>query len=97
MSLRPEDAMSRPLSSTCGPANNILLNITVPKRTGRKRKRGSSDEFTFHSSTDSEQSNAAQLRRKLQDNVGRYEVKPVGRVGRTHVFRGILTQYNLDR
>ncbi|KLJ09501.1 hypothetical protein EMPG_15084 [Blastomyces silverae] len=45
--LSPEDGMSRPLSSTCNPANNILLKITVPKRTGRKRKRGSDEPFTY--------------------------------------------------
>ncbi|KGQ00939.1 hypothetical protein PAAG_12366 [Paracoccidioides lutzii Pb01] len=44
--LSPEDGMSRPLSSTCNSANNVLLKITLPRRTGRKRKRGSNEPFT---------------------------------------------------
>lgn len=30
------------------PTSNLLLKITVPKRTGRKRKRGAQDAFDFH-------------------------------------------------
>lgn len=97
--------MSRPLSSTCNPANNILLKITVPKRTGRKRKRGSNEPFT---STDHDAAegdcgsissnpplpsralSARALLRRLQDSVGKYEVEAVGRIERMHVFRGMF-------
>ncbi|PGH01395.1 hypothetical protein AJ79_07936 [Helicocarpus griseus UAMH5409] len=97
--LNPEDGMSRPLTSACNPANNILLKITVPKRTGRKRKRGSDEPFTHHGDSKDGQSDesekpssalsARDLLRRLQDNVGKYEVEPVGRIERTHVFRGM--------
>ncbi|OAX78822.1 hypothetical protein ACJ72_06867 [Emergomyces africanus] len=103
--LCPEDGMSRPLSSTCNPANNILLKITVPKKTGRKRKRGSDEPFaddpnateedsqpassTTTTPTPSRALTARDLLRRLQDNVGRYEVEAVGRVERMHVFRGM--------
>ncbi|EEH05279.1 transcription factor tfiiic complex a box associated subunit sfc1 [Histoplasma capsulatum G186AR] len=96
--------MSRPLSSTCNPANNILLKITVPKRTGRKRKRGSNEPFTGNDHdasagdcgsipsnppSTSRALSARALLRQLQDSVGKYEVEAVGRIERMHVFRGM--------
>ncbi len=39
--------MCVPILSHNSPTNNVLLRITVPKRTGRKRKRGSQDPFTY--------------------------------------------------
>ncbi|KAH1434284.1 hypothetical protein LV164_003795 [Aspergillus fumigatus] len=91
--LRPEDAMSRPLQSTSSASNNILLKVTVPKRTGRKRKKGSDEPFsgvpvtTVHEQP--QRRSAKQLLRSLSDNVGKYKVEPVGLVNRTHVFRGM--------
>ncbi|KAB8276320.1 RNA polymerase III transcription factor IIIC subunit-domain-containing protein [Aspergillus minisclerotigenes] len=92
--LRPEDPMSRPIQSTSLPSNNILLKVTVPRRTGRKRKRGSDEPFTgvpvstlgpeFQT-----RRSARELLRSLSDNVGRYQIEPVGLVSRTHVFRGM--------
>ncbi|KAK2794585.1 tau 95 subunit of transcription factor TFIIIC [Onygenales sp. PD_12] len=93
--LRPEDGMARPLSSTCNQANNVLLKITVPKRTGRKRKRGSSEPFgdqdgaARDSSAASPTPTARDLGRRLKDNVGKYEIEAVGKVERMHVFRGM--------
>lgn len=90
--------MSRPLSSTCNVTNNILLKITVPKRTGRKRKRGSDEPFTNEDSepassipttAPSRALTARALLRRLQDNERKYEVEAVGRVERMHVFRGM--------
>ncbi|EDP51106.1 RNA polymerase III transcription factor subunit, putative [Aspergillus fumigatus A1163] len=80
--LRPEDAMSRPLQSTSSASNNILLKVTVPKRTGRKRKKGSDEPFsgvpvtTVHEQP--QRRSAKQLLRSLSDNVGKYKVEPVG-------------------
>ncbi|PKY03793.1 RNA polymerase III transcription factor IIIC subunit [Aspergillus campestris IBT 28561] len=87
--LRPEDAMCRPLRSTNTVSNNVVLKVTVPKRTGRKRKRGSDEPFTHDVSEPQQRRTAQQLLRSLQDNAGRYEVEPVGMVNRTHVFRGM--------
>jgi general transcription factor 3C polypeptide 5 (transcription factor C subunit 1) len=39
--------MSAPILSFNAPTNNILLKITVPKRTGRKRKRVELDPFLY--------------------------------------------------
>ena len=38
--------MCVPILSHNSQTNNLLLKITVPKRTGRKRKRGSQDPYT---------------------------------------------------
>ncbi|KMU73170.1 hypothetical protein CISG_03431 [Coccidioides immitis RMSCC 3703] len=95
LSLNPDDGMSRPLFSTSKPANNMLLRVSVPKRTGRKRKRGSQDPYVDDarststlSSSDSGSLDAKQLLRRLRDNAGRYDVEIVGRIDRMHVFRG---------
>ncbi|GMG34488.1 unnamed protein product [Aspergillus oryzae] len=80
-----EDPMSRPIQSTSLPSNNILLKVTVPRRTGRKRKRGSDEPFTGVpvSTLGPEfqpRRSARELLRSLSDNVGRYQIEPVGLV-----------------
>ncbi|RDW83010.1 hypothetical protein BP5796_04501 [Coleophoma crateriformis] len=52
--LRPDDPMCAPVLSYNVASSSVVLKITVPKRTGRKRKRGSQDPYTF-SSDDFEQ------------------------------------------
>lgn len=85
--------MSRPLQSTNSQTNNVLLKVTVPRRTGRRRKRGAEEPFTETTVSFEDgacpRRNARDLRRSLEDNVGRYQVEPVGMVNRTHVFRGV--------
>jgi len=91
--LRPEDAMARPVQSTLVPSNNVLLKVTVPKRTGRKRKIGSNEPFAdapVSEVTDPTRQTAKDLLRSLSDNPSNYKIEPVGRVERTHVFRGLL-------
>jgi general transcription factor 3C polypeptide 5 (transcription factor C subunit 1) len=93
LSLRPEDPMSRPVQSLSTGTNNILLKVTVPKWTGRKRKRGTNGPFVMDESESGsagpDRRPASTRLRSLQDNVGRYTVEPVGRVERTHTFRSI--------
>jgi general transcription factor 3C polypeptide 5 (transcription factor C subunit 1) len=87
--------MSRTIESS-GPAaaNNILLKITIPKRTGRKRKRGSQDPYEYDASAASGSATAVpkldskQILRCLRDNVDKYQVEAVGKIERHHVFRG---------
>ncbi|KAJ5114034.1 tau 95 subunit of transcription factor TFIIIC [Penicillium angulare] len=90
--LRPEDAMSRPLLSISNPTNNVLLKVTVPKRTGRKRKRGSNEPFTDAAPTEAavpERPTSKDLLRSLQDNPSKYQIEAIGKIQRTHVFRGM--------
>ncbi|KAJ6034354.1 uncharacterized protein N7446_009103 [Penicillium canescens] len=91
--LRPDDAMARPLQSTSSASNNVLVKVTVPKRTGRKRKKGSDEPFMdAPESEDTEprpRRSAKDLMRSLSDNQSAYHVEPVGKIQRTHVFRGM--------
>ncbi|OQE35480.1 hypothetical protein PENCOP_c013G06099 [Penicillium coprophilum] len=90
---RPEDAMARSVQSTSIQSNNVLLKVTVPKRTGRKRKRGSNELFANVPASEASEIPprriAKDLLRSLSDNPSKYQIEPVGRVERTHVFRGI--------
>jgi general transcription factor 3C polypeptide 5 (transcription factor C subunit 1) len=49
--LRFNDPTCAPILSHNSSTNNVLLKVTVPKRTGRKRKRGSQDPYTDDSGT----------------------------------------------
>lgn len=106
--LRYEDKMCVPILSRNTATNNILLKITVPKRTGRKRKRGSQDPyldfgcFPINTTATSDIPNLrsqrrldtpAELKSKLKDNVGKYTIEPVGRIRQTHRYR-CLTDFH---
>lgn len=104
--LNPESPFCKPLMSHNARTHNVVLKVTVPKRTGRKRKRGSNGpwqgdlEVSNAESEGSEQvcSRARQdepkvLRRKLAENVGKYDVEAVGLVKHTHRFRGLADFY----
>ena len=79
--------------------NNLLLKVTVPRRTGRKRKRGTTGPFLAEDELE-EASNgtytrptnnyveAAGVYRSLQDNASKYKVAFAGIVDETHRFRG---------
>lgn len=73
------------------PSNNVLLKVTVPRRTGRKRKRGSGEPFTGAVPEDEHPTRrtSKDLLRSLQDNASKYRLETVGRVERTHLFRGM--------
>lgn len=101
---RPDNPTSKPVVSHHAATNNILLKITVPKRTGRKRKRGSDDPFTDDvditngaeaTSADGKVSSASRrdrpksILRKMQDNLDDYEIDAVGKVEDTHRYRGL--------
>lgn len=92
--LRHDDPMCVPILSHNSPTNNILLKITVPKRTG-KRKRGSQDPYSdtvqldgVDGSIQNASLSSAHLLRTLRDNAGQYEVEAVAEIDRTHRFRG---------
>ncbi|KAF7715708.1 Uncharacterized protein PECH_008536 [Penicillium ucsense] len=94
LSLRPDDALSRPIPSTSCPSNNVLLKITVPRRTGRKRRKGTDGPFVDSAPTTlpgepMRRRNARNIMRSLEDNPSRYGVEVIGRIDRTHVFRAM--------
>ncbi|KAI1117261.1 hypothetical protein F5Y14DRAFT_403762 [Nemania sp. NC0429] len=101
---RPGNPSSKPIVSHHAATNNILLKITVPKRTGRKRKRGSNSPFsgdpeslaaaTIASQTNAVSSVARQDRprkilRRLQDNPSQYHAEAVGMIRDSHRYRGL--------
>lgn len=80
MYLRPNDPMCAPILSYNAATSSVVLKITVPRRTGRKRKRGSQDPYIF-SNDDAEQT--------VQENPNEDgETKHVAsRFGKDHPFQ----------
>lgn len=88
-------------------SHDVVLKITVPKRTGRKRKRGSKDPWqgdtevadadtageATHISSVARQDDPVRLRRQLQDNADSYRVEASGVIKHTHRFRGLADFY----
>ncbi|RYP11770.1 hypothetical protein DL765_007612 [Monosporascus sp. GIB2] len=102
--LRRDNPTTKPIVSQHASSNGILLKITVPKRTGRKRKRGSNEPFSgdAHRSGGTtgdgvvdrvasfgRQDAPESVLRKMQDNIGRYRAEAVGMVRDTHRYRGL--------
>lgn len=106
--LVPENPFCKPIMSHNAKSHNVVLKVTVPKRTGRKRKRGTDGPWEGDiqvSGTKTETFSQVQvssharlddpvlLRQKLQDNVGKYQVDAVGLIKHTHRFRGLADFY----
>lgn len=89
LSFHPEDRAARPVLSTNATGTNVLLKITVPKRTGRKRKRGSDDSFTYENGEGSPRKDARYLLRSLNDNSAAYSLEPIATIPSTHVWRSM--------
>ncbi|KAK2602429.1 hypothetical protein N8I77_008961 [Diaporthe amygdali] len=101
--LHPQDPTSRPMMSHYSSSHNVVFKITVPKRTGRKRKRGSNGPWqgevakpaqptglgSENLRSESRLDEPKVLRRKLQDNVDRYHAEAVGVIKHTHRYRGM--------
>lgn len=98
--LKPGDRMAKPLKSANVSTNNLLFKVTVPKRTGRKRKRGADGvchevalggilgERAAPSIQD-----AQHLFRSMSDNPKSYRVEAIGSINETHRFRGMRTAF----
>lgn len=105
MYLNPESPFCRPLFSHNARTHNVVLKVTAPKRTGRKRKRGSIGpwqgdvEVTDASvqapkvSSCARQDDPRLLRRQLADNSDQYRVDAIGIVKHTHRFRALQDFY----
>jgi hypothetical protein len=111
--LNPESLFCKPLISHNTQTHNVVLKVTVPKRTGRKRKRGSDGpwqgDVEIGDAAPSNGNGAGPvpeqvrsqsrlddpklLRAKLAENVGKYDVEPVGVIRNTHRFRGLADFY----
>ena len=92
MSLRPQDPLAKKLVSSAIETRNVLVKVSLPKRTGRKRKRGSDEPFTHHvddSNTSNTSITAPDFLRRLKDNPQNYTIQPIGTVNETHRFRNL--------
>jgi len=102
VSLRPGDPFAKRLLSTPVRTNNLLFKVTVPKRTGRRRRRGSSGPFLTEEeiaqgrghdaamgpiARHSVHVDASTIFRSLRDNASTYKVSLAGIVDETHRFR----------
>lgn len=88
--------MTKPLKSANVSTNNILLKVTVPKRTGLKRRRGSDSPFDQATEVRVSEERARPMRedaqylfRSMRDNTNSYRVEAVGTINQTHRFRGM--------
>ncbi|CAJ0552116.1 Ff.00g060950.m01.CDS01 [Fusarium sp. VM40] len=106
--LTPENPFCKPIMSHNARSHDVVLKVTVPKRTGRKRKRGTNGpwegdvEVTGAEDQPPMNEGVASyarlddpkvLRRKLEDNVDDYHVEAVGIIRNTHRFRGLSDFY----
>ncbi|KAH8758701.1 RNA polymerase III transcription factor IIIC subunit-domain-containing protein, partial [Hyaloscypha finlandica] len=97
--LRFRDPTCPPILSQSTSTQNIVLKITVPKRTGRRRKKGSQDPFTKDAPWEDDEPREPELCshsrmdtslwRRLQDNIGKYTCEAVAEIKQTHRFRGL--------
>lgn len=91
VSLRPDDPFAKKMLSRPVETRNMLIRVTVPRRTGRKRKRGSDEPFQDNHDPDPADGlpvTAPALIQRLRDNEGSYNIEPVGLINEGHRFRG---------
>jgi general transcription factor 3C polypeptide 5 (transcription factor C subunit 1) len=100
VSLRPDDVMAKTILSRKADVRQLVLKVTVPKRTGRKRKLGSDGPFlpdrglqsgsrNTNTKSESEPTEAETVLQALRDNKGRSTVQLVGKIDATHRFRSM--------
>lgn len=89
LKLHPEDSFSQPMLSSNRRTENVLLQVTVPKRTGRKRKRGSTDPYVEDVKAPQRERSARYLLQSLKDNQSSYQLRPVASIPTSHVFRAM--------
>ena len=87
--------MAKPLRSANVSTNNILLKVTVPKRTGLKRRRGADGPFYEGTEITESGEQAAMLKdaqylfHSMRDNTKSYRIEAIGTINQTHRFRGM--------
>ncbi|KAF2229775.1 hypothetical protein EV356DRAFT_536950 [Viridothelium virens] len=90
VSLKPEDSFSQSIISRPVKTNSIAFKVSVPKWTGRKRKRGSDDPYVEDPSYAMKQTLAAEdVLKRLRDNPDGYHIEAIGHINETHRFRAM--------
>lgn len=100
-SLRPDDPLAKRLLGTPVATANVLLKVTVPKRTGRKRKKGSLGPFVADRDGEANPApskspyvKADTIFQCIRDNPTKYTATPVGVIDESHRFRSTSTSAN---
>jgi general transcription factor 3C polypeptide 5 (transcription factor C subunit 1) len=91
-SLRPDDPYAQAVRSMYVKTDNVLLAIRVPKRTGRKRKRGSDDPFEADPDWKQAKNSPVEgpvVLRSLGDNPNETTVSPLGLLQESWRFRSL--------
>ncbi|GAB7342835.1 hypothetical protein MBLNU457_g0962t1 [Dothideomycetes sp. NU457] len=92
VSLRPQDPFAKKLVAREAYVNNVLLRVVVPRKTGRKRKRGSNDPFTYEG-TEMDRNErpltGPELLQSIRNNKDNYSIEPVGIIHETHRFHSL--------
>ena len=89
LSFHPQDPAARTIVANKKQANNVLLRIAVPKRTGRKRKRGSNDPWDEDLTVTSPKKDASYLVHSMHDNPDSYTVKALAGISSMHLWRNM--------
>lgn len=87
LKFQPDDPSSRTVISYNKKTNNLLLRLTVPRRTGRKRKQGSDEPFVEYPTDPPPRKDTRYLLRSFRDNPDRCQVEVVGVIPSTHIWR----------
>jgi len=89
LSFRPDDPAARTVIANRKNANNVLLQISVPRRTGRKRKRGSNDPWSGELITEPVKKDASYMVRSMADNAAKYNVTALSDISSMHIWRSM--------
>jgi general transcription factor 3C polypeptide 5 (transcription factor C subunit 1) len=88
--MRPDDILAKGIQSRPVKTDNVLLRVTVPRRTGRKRKKGSNEPYTKAPDWNPKAPfpvDGKELLRILQDNPDKHTITAIGNITGTHRFR----------
>jgi general transcription factor 3C polypeptide 5 (transcription factor C subunit 1) len=91
VSLRPNDPFAKKIASVGIETRNVLVKVTVPKLTGRKRKRGTNGPYVAggDQGIDANSITSVDLLKRLGDNKEDYMLEAIGTVDETHRFRSL--------
>lgn len=89
LSFSPHDPTTRTILSHPRDVNNLLLQIRVPKRTGRKRKRGSDDPFVDDADSEVKRKDCKHLLQAMIDNPDQCVIEAAGHIESLHIWRSI--------
>jgi general transcription factor 3C polypeptide 5 (transcription factor C subunit 1) len=89
VSLRPNDPFAKKIPSVGIETRNVLVKVTLPKPTGRKRKRGSDGPWVTASNqaVNANSITSLDLLKRLRENKQDYTMEVIGTVDETHRFR----------